>query len=79
MQVINIKLDRCQREDKWSVEIDGRLHDHVSATDVDELVEYAIVAAQESLLHEETRTRPIHLQLAYVNPLVGWRNSPGGR
>jgi hypothetical protein len=48
MQEINITLWRHEEENDWSVEFAGRLHRHVSTKTVDELVEFALVAAQEA-------------------------------
>jgi hypothetical protein len=59
MRAINIKLSHHDAENDWSIEIDGRMHEHVSTTTVDELVEYAIVAAQQSLLEAQSSS-PFH-------------------
>jgi hypothetical protein len=56
MEAINIKLSRNCSEQDWSVEIDGSLHDHVSTRTLDDLVEYALVVAQQNLLETETST-----------------------
>jgi hypothetical protein len=53
MQAINIRLYRHDREADWSVEIDGKLHQHVSEETVDGLVEYAVIAAEQRLLEHE--------------------------
>jgi hypothetical protein len=50
MQEIEIKLWRHDEEEDWSIEVNGKLYQHVSATTVDELVEYALVAAEQALL-----------------------------
>jgi len=54
MEAMTIRLSRNQSEQDWSVEIDGKLHDHISTRDLDDLVEYALVVAQQSLLESET-------------------------
>ena len=54
METMTIRLSRNQSEQDWSVEIDGKLHDHISTRDLDDLVEYALVVAQQSLLESET-------------------------
>jgi hypothetical protein len=54
VEAMTIRLSRNQNEQDWSVEIDGRLHDHISTRDLDDLVEYALVVAQQSLLESET-------------------------
>jgi hypothetical protein len=54
MEAINISLSRNYSEQDWSVEIDGSLHDHISTGTLDDLVEYALLVAQQSLLESET-------------------------
>jgi hypothetical protein len=53
VQEIKIKLWRHTNERDWSAEVHGRLHKHISAKTVDEMVEYALVAAQQALLEPE--------------------------
>jgi hypothetical protein len=53
MQEIKIKLWRHTEEKDWSAEVYGKLHKHISAKTVDELVEYVVVAAQQALLEPE--------------------------
>jgi hypothetical protein len=48
MQQINVTLWCHEVENDWSVEFAGKFHRHVSANTVSELVEYAVVAAQEA-------------------------------
>jgi hypothetical protein len=55
MQEIKIKLWRHTEEKDWSAEVYGKLHEHISAKTVDELVEYVVVAAQQALLEPEAR------------------------
>jgi hypothetical protein len=50
---IKIKLWR-HGEDDWSIEVHGRLHSRMSSVMVDELVEYALVAAQQALELEQS-------------------------
>jgi hypothetical protein len=57
MPAINISLSRNRSEQDWSVEIDGHLHAHISTRTLDDLVEYALVAAQQALLEREISTR----------------------
>lgn len=56
MEAITISLSRNHNEQDWSVEIDGSLHDHISTRTLDDLVEYALLVAQQSLLESETST-----------------------
>jgi hypothetical protein len=53
MREIHIILWRHEEEDNWSVQIDGKLHQYVSARTIDEVVEYAVVAAEQALLEPE--------------------------
>ena len=55
MREINITLWYHDEENDWSVEVNGRLHAHVSATTVDELVEYALIEVQQALLEPDFR------------------------
>jgi hypothetical protein len=50
MKSINILLYRNCNQQDWSVEIDGTRHNHVSTSTLDDLIEYAFVAAQQDLL-----------------------------
>jgi hypothetical protein len=53
MKSINILLFRNCSQHDWSVEIDGTRHNHVSTVHLDDLIEYASVAAQQDLLAPE--------------------------
>jgi 3-oxoacyl-(acyl-carrier-protein) synthase len=53
MREINITLWRHEQAEEWSVGIDGKFHQPVSATFIDKLVEYALVAAEDALLEAE--------------------------
>jgi hypothetical protein len=55
MQEIKIKLWRHTEEKDWSAEVYGKLHKHISAKTVDELVEYVVVATQQALLEPEAQ------------------------
>jgi hypothetical protein len=48
MREIKITLWRHEQEDNWSVEINGKCHNRVSTTTVEDLVEYAVLAAEEA-------------------------------
>ncbi len=50
MREFNIKLWRHHEAKDWSVEVDGRLHRHVCTRTLEDLVDYALVAAQEAEL-----------------------------
>ena len=50
MKKINVRIWRNEVANDWSVEINGKLRRHVSAETLDDLVEFAVVAAQEALL-----------------------------
>jgi hypothetical protein len=53
VEAINVILSRNFTEKDWSVEICGNLYEHISAKTLDDLVEYALIAAQQSLLDVE--------------------------
>jgi len=53
VEAITITLSRNFAEKDWSVEIDGILYEHVSTNTLDDLVEYALIATQQSLLEVE--------------------------
>ena len=50
METISIVLHRNHTEQDWSVQIDGTQHNHVSTATLDDLIDYALVAAQQTLL-----------------------------
>lgn len=50
MKEIGIKLSFHEQEQDWTLELNGNIYGHVSAEAIDELVEFALVAAQEALL-----------------------------
>jgi hypothetical protein len=56
MEVVNILVSRNHSEQDWSVEIDGLLYEHISTKTLDDLVEYAVVVAQQHLLESEAST-----------------------
>jgi hypothetical protein len=56
VEAVNISVSRNHSEQDWSVEIDGTLYDHISTRTLDDLVEYAVVVAQQRLLVSETST-----------------------
>jgi hypothetical protein len=59
VQEINIKLWYNEVEQDWTVEINGTTHVHVLAKILDELVEYAVVAAQQAILEHQPLTREV--------------------
>jgi hypothetical protein len=50
MGEINIKLLRNEELKDWSMEINGRLHEHVSDEGLTDLVEGALIVAAKSLI-----------------------------
>jgi hypothetical protein len=48
MQEINIKLWPNPVSGDWSIEINGLLHEHVSAQEMEDLVEATMIAAEKS-------------------------------
>lgn len=53
MQEIHITFWTHEQVESWSVEINGKFYSHISTTTVDQLVEYAVVAAEEAILNPE--------------------------
>jgi 3-dehydroquinate dehydratase len=53
MQEIHITFWIHEQDESWSVEINGKFYSHISSTIVDELVEYAVVVAEEALMNPE--------------------------
>jgi hypothetical protein len=67
MQEIKIRLWHHEEEEDWSIEVRGKLYQHVSTTTVDDLVEYVLVAVQQTLLktvapHHDSSAMRMHLQ-----------------
>jgi hypothetical protein len=54
MQEIHITFWTHERGESWSVEINGKFYSHIPTTTVDELVEYAVVAAEEAILNPDS-------------------------
>jgi hypothetical protein len=50
MREINIKLQRNDELKDWSMEINGRLHEHVWDEGLTDLVEGALIVAAKSLI-----------------------------
>ncbi len=55
MQEIILKLWCNNDATDWSVEINGLRHDHISAEIMEDLVEVAVIVAEESLANAATR------------------------
>jgi hypothetical protein len=53
MQEIHITFWTHEQNANRSIEINGKFYSHISTKTVDELVEYAIVAAEEALTNPE--------------------------
>jgi hypothetical protein len=56
MQEINIKLWFNETEENWTLDLNGTVYSHISTGAVDDLVEYALVAAQQALRDKWGRT-----------------------
>lgn len=57
MQEINVKLWRNHGSEDWSIEINGLLHEHLSAQEMEDLVEAAMIVAEKSLMGAEQGER----------------------
>jgi hypothetical protein len=53
MHEINIKLCHNHGSGDWSIEINGLLHEHVSAQEMEDLVEATMIVAEKSLMGAE--------------------------
>lgn len=69
MRNIEVKLWHHIESDTWSIQIDGVLRANVSTATVDDLIEYAVVAAQQELLQQEMT--PIEPDYRDAEPLRG--------
>jgi hypothetical protein len=56
---IHIKLQRNDELKDWSMEINGRLHEHVSDEGLTDLVEGALIVAAKSLIHSSGNARAL--------------------
>jgi hypothetical protein len=46
---INITIQYNKAEKDWTIDIDGESHSHVSAPEIEELLEYIMVATEQSV------------------------------
>jgi hypothetical protein len=53
MQEIHITLWTHEQDERWSIEINGKFYSHISTATVDELVDFAVVAAEEAIMNPE--------------------------
>ena len=59
MREIHIKLQRNDESKDWSMEISGRLHEHVSDEGLTDLVEGALIVAAKSLIQASGNARAL--------------------
>jgi hypothetical protein len=59
MREINIKLWHNDEFRDWSMEIDGRFHEHVPDEGLTELVEGALIVAAKSLIQASVNGRAL--------------------
>jgi hypothetical protein len=52
MQEINIRLSLNETDQSWTLELNGKVYSNISDEAVDDLVDYAMVAAQQALRDE---------------------------
>jgi hypothetical protein len=57
MQEINLRLSLNETDQSWTLELNGKVYNHISTEAVDDLVDYALVAAQQALRDELDRMR----------------------
>jgi hypothetical protein len=51
---ITIRYNKAEKD--WTIEIDAATHSHISATEIEQLLEYTMVAAEQSI--EKTNGTP---------------------
>jgi hypothetical protein len=59
MREINMKLWRNDEFRDWSIEINGRFHEHIPDKDLTELVEAASIVAAKSLIQASVNARAL--------------------
>jgi hypothetical protein len=59
MQEIHIRLQRNDELKDWSMEINGRLHEHVPDEGLTDLVEAALIVAAKSLIQASVNARAL--------------------
>jgi hypothetical protein len=57
MQEINIRLSFNETDQNWTLELNGKVYSHISTEAVDDLVDYALVAAQQTLRDQQDQIR----------------------
>lgn len=57
MQEINIRLSLNETDQSWTLELNGKVYNHISTEAVDDLVDFSIVAAQQALRDEMDQMR----------------------
>lgn len=59
MREINIKIWRNEDLRDWSMEINGRFHEHISSEGLTDLVEGALIVAAKSLIQPSVSDRAL--------------------
>jgi hypothetical protein len=72
MQEIHITFRTHEQGESWSIEINGKFYSHMSTTTVDELVEYAVVAAEEALMNPEAPLASNDTEYIFKPSTVGY-------
>jgi hypothetical protein len=68
MREINIKLFRNEELHDWSMEINGRFHEHISNEGLTDLVEGALIVAAKSLIQSSVNGRALQGHQATSRP-----------
>jgi hypothetical protein len=71
MQEIHITFWTHEQDDKWSIEINGKFYIKISTKSVDELVEYAVVAAEEAIMNPEASLPSDDTEYIFSASVVG--------
>jgi hypothetical protein len=68
MREINIKLFRNEELHDWSMEINGRFHEHIANEGLTDLVEGALIVAAKSLIQSSINGRALQGRRATSRP-----------
>lgn len=75
MRQIHIKLQRNDDVRNWSIEINGRLHEHVADDSLSDLVEGALIVAAKSLIRASGNARTSKALEATTPGVSLWRKA----
>jgi hypothetical protein len=71
MQEIHITFWTHEQDGHWSIEINGKFYSKVSTTTVDELVEFAVVGAEDAILNPKPPLASNDTEYIFNSCMVG--------